>query len=84
MQIYSIRSDRLSISGFADAGSAVNAHYLYDGYTEMDFKEDLEKLYDAVQPLYRELFTYVRRIMANHLYSDNVNRYGALPAHILG
>jgi len=71
-------------NGFADAGSAVNAHYLYDGYTEMDFKEDLEKLYDAVQPLYRELFTYVRRIMANHLYSDNVNRYGALPAHILG
>ena len=62
----------------------VNAHYLYDGYTEEQFKEDLTQLFEDVKPLYLELFTYVRRMLALNNYQDNINQYGTIPAHILG
>jgi len=79
-----LTNEAASMNGFNDTGSFVNARYLYDEYSEEAFKDDLEHMYQAILPLYKELFTYVRRIMSGHIYKSSVDRYGDLPAHILG
>jgi len=65
-------------------GSLWNEYYLYEGYSEDDFKVAIEELWQTVKPLYVELYTYVRRILATNVYPGNVQRYGRLPANVLG
>lgn len=84
LDLVKLNNEAATLNGYDDMGSLRNAYYLYEGYTEDQFREDLKELYETVKPLYQELFTYVRRILADHVYPDNVNRYGSLPAHILG
>jgi len=84
IDLLAINNQTAKMNDFNDTGSMVNAHYLYDGYTEEQFKEDLTQLFEDVKPLYLELFTYVRRMLALNNYQDNINQYGTIPAHILG
>ena len=65
-------------------GSLWNEYYLFEGYSEDDFKVAIEELWQTVKPLYVELYTYVRRILATNVYPGNVQRYGRLPANVLG
>ena len=65
-------------------GSLWNDYYLYEGYSEDQFKEAIDVLWNTVKPLYVELYTYVRRILSTTVYAGKVQRYGRLPAHVLG
>jgi peptidyl-dipeptidase A len=53
-------------------------------YEESDFENQVAEAWKALQPLYKELFTYVRRKLLQ-LYGPNVIRpEGPLPGHLLG
>lgn len=69
---------------YDDMGSLWNAYYLYEGYSENEFKAAIEELWTTVKPLYEQLYTYVRRVLAETVYPDQIQRYGRLPAHVLG
>lgn len=75
---------RANLLGYKDMGSLWNAYYLYDGYLEDEFKTDIEELWQTVKPLYVQLYTYVRRVLSTTIYQGQVQRYGRLPAHVLG
>lgn len=65
-------------------GNLWNDYYLYDGYTEDNFKKNIEDLWQQLKPLYVKLYTFVRRTLAEGIYKDKIPRYGRLPAHIFG
>ena len=65
-------------------GSLWNAYYLYNGYAEDNFKAEIDALWTTVKPLYEQLYTYVRRILSENVYPDELQRFGRLPAHVLG
>lgn len=70
--------------GYADMGSLWNEYYLYEGYSEDEFKAAIEELWQTVKPLYQQLYSYVRRVLAENVYRGQVQRFGRLPAHVLG
>ena len=78
------RAAKLNGDKYTDMGKLWNEFYLYDSYSEDDFKNAIEELWQTVKPLYVELYTYVRRILATNVYPGQVQRYGRLPAHVLG
>lgn len=65
-------------------GSLWNEYYLYEGYSEDEFKAAIEELWQTVKPLYQQLYSYVRRVLAENVYRGQVQRFGRLPAHVLG
>lgn len=53
-------------------------------YEETDFEYELAETWQKLQPLYKELFTYVRRKLIIR-YGENVVRSdGPIPVHLLG
>ena len=65
-------------------GSLWNVYYLYEDYEEQMFKDSIEELWMKVKPLYTQLYSYVRRALSTTIYKGQVQRYGRLPAHVLG
>lgn len=57
--------------------------YTYDGYSEQDFRSDIDEIWLKIKPLYVQLYTYVRRVLATK-YKGHVKLYGRLPTHVLG
>ena len=70
--------------GYKDMGSLWNEYYLYEGYSEDEFKAAIEELWQTVKPLYEQLYTYVRKMLSSTIYKDRLQRFGRLPAHVLG
>ena len=67
--------------GFADTGALWRSQY---DMTPDEFQADIERLWTQVEPLYRELHTYVRRKLIEK-YGDAARRPdGMIPAHLLG
>lgn len=65
--------------GFRDAGEQMRAVY-----EDPDFFFTVQDLWAKIQPLYKNLFTFVRRGLYNK-YGDGVMRPdGPIPAHLLG
>jgi peptidyl-dipeptidase A len=67
--------------GFADTGALWRAGY--DMPAEA-FSADLERLWVQVEPLYRELHTYVRRKLIAKYGAEARRADGMIPAHLLG
>jgi peptidyl-dipeptidase A len=67
--------------GFADTGALWRAGY--DMPAEA-FSADVERLWAQVEPLYRELHTYVRRKLIAKYGADAKRADGMIPAHLLG
>uniref|UniRef100_A0A182NTL2 Angiotensin-converting enzyme n=1 Tax=Anopheles dirus TaxID=7168 RepID=A0A182NTL2_9DIPT len=65
--------------GFHDAGEQMRSVY-EDG----DFFFTVNDLWGQVQPLYKQLFTYVRKGLVRHYGEHEIRRDGPLPAHLLG
>ncbi|EDM06349.1 angiotensin I converting enzyme (peptidyl-dipeptidase A) 1, isoform CRA_b [Rattus norvegicus] len=65
--------------GYSDAGDSWRSSYESD-----DLEQDLEKLYQELQPLYLNLHAYVRRSLHRHYGSEYINLDGPIPAHLLG
>lgn len=69
----------VSCVGYTDAGDSWRSLYESDS-----LEEDLEKLYQELQPLYLNLHAYVRRSLHRHYGSKYINLDGPIPAHLLG
>ena len=66
-------------AGYEDGGDAWRAAY------EMPFLEqELEQLFQELQPLYLNLHAYVRRALHHHYGPEHINLEGPIPAHLLG
>jgi peptidyl-dipeptidase A len=67
--------------GFADTGALWRSQY---DMTPDEFQAEIERLWTQVEPLYRELHTYVRRKLIEK-YGDAARRPdGMIPADLLG
>jgi peptidyl-dipeptidase A len=67
--------------GFADTGALWRSQY---DMTPEEFQADIERLWKQVEPLYRELHTYVRRKLIEK-YGDAARRPdGMIPGELLG
>lgn len=65
--------------GFSDAGEEMR--YMYE---DKDFEDELAVTFQKLQPLYKQLLTYVRRKLFNKYGPEVVRPEGPLSAHILG
>lgn len=79
MRYVELANQAARINGFLDAGE--NMRYVYE---EMNFDNELAESFQKLQPLYKELFTYVRRKLLQYYGPDVVRPEGPLPAHLLG
>ena len=67
--------------GYADTGALWRSQY---DMTPDQFQAEIERLWTQVEPLYRELHTYVRHKLVER-YGDAARRPdGLIPAHLLG
>ncbi|XP_058815381.1 angiotensin-converting enzyme-like isoform X1 [Topomyia yanbarensis] len=65
--------------GFNDAGDQMRS--LYD---DSEFFFSVNDLWMKIQPLYKQLVTFVRKGLVRHYGEQVVRKDGPLPAHILG
>ncbi|XP_048869765.1 angiotensin-converting enzyme [Brienomyrus brachyistius] len=67
------------MDGFADTGA-----YWRSWYETPTFEQDLENLYQQLEPLYLNLHAYVRRKLYLQYGPKYINLRGPIPAHLLG
>lgn len=67
------------LPGYSDTGA-----YWRSWYESPTFVEDLEQLYQQLEPLYLNLHAYVRRALYLRYGARYVNLRGPIPAHLLG
>ena len=67
--------------GFKDTGSMWRSKYDMD---PDDFRQDVDRLWGEVKPLYDSLHCYVRGKLVDHYGADKVPADGPIPAHLLG
>ncbi|XP_061410805.1 angiotensin-converting enzyme-like [Lethenteron reissneri] len=67
------------LDDFADTGE-----YWRSWYESATFRDDLERIYEELKPLYLNLHAYVRRKLHQHYGEKFVNLKGPIPAHLLG
>ncbi|PIK46247.1 putative angiotensin-converting enzyme isoform X3, partial [Apostichopus japonicus] len=58
--------------------------YWRSWYETPDLRQQVETLYNQLQPLYQNLHAYVRRKLYDLYGSDYINLEGPIPAHLLG
>ncbi|CAH1642884.1 unnamed protein product [Spodoptera littoralis] len=66
-------------TGYRDAGDQMRA-----AYEDPSFRASVEEMYNQIQPLYKQLFTYVRRRLVQRYGETSVRADGPIPAHLLG
>lgn len=66
-------------AGFEDTGS-----YWRSWYDSTTFEDDLEHLYNQLEPLYLNLHAFVRRKLYDRYGPKYINLKGPIPAHLLG
>ncbi|XP_028043031.1 angiotensin-converting enzyme-like [Bombyx mandarina] len=66
-------------AGFRDAGEQMRA-----AYEDQSFRASVEEVYNQVVPLYKQLFTYVRRRLFQRYGDAALRPDGPIPAHLLG
>lgn len=53
-------------------------------YEDSSFRASVEEIYNQIAPLYKQLFTYVRRKLVQRYGETSVRADGPIPAHLLG
>jgi len=61
-----------------------NAEYWLKDYESPDFREQVARLWDQVQPLYLQIHAYVRRKLRETYGEKLVTSRGPIPTHLLG
>lgn len=79
MRYMDLSNQAARIHGFRDAGEQMRS--VYDDH---DFYFAVHDLWALIQPLYKKLFTYVRKGLVRKYGESVVRRDGPIPAHILG
>uniref|UniRef100_H0W5S9 Angiotensin-converting enzyme n=1 Tax=Cavia porcellus TaxID=10141 RepID=H0W5S9_CAVPO len=67
------------LNGYKDMGQLWRAKYESD-----TLEQDLEQIYQELQPLYLNLHAYVRRALYRHYGPELISLQGPIPAHLLG
>lgn len=65
--------------GFADAGEQMR-----NAYEDEDFESEIANAFHKLLPLYKHLFTYVRRKLFVRYGKTVLQSDGPIPAHLLG
>ncbi|XP_045155513.1 angiotensin-converting enzyme [Echinops telfairi] len=78
-EVTTLSNEAYRQDGFSDAGA-----YWRSWYESPTFVEDLERLYQQLEPLYLELHAYVRRVLYRRYGAKFINLRGPIPAHLLG
>uniref|UniRef100_A0A8C0SQS4 Angiotensin-converting enzyme n=1 Tax=Canis lupus familiaris TaxID=9615 RepID=A0A8C0SQS4_CANLF len=68
-----------NLNGYKDMGALWRSKYESE-----TLEDDLEQLYQELQPLYLNLHAYVRRALHRHYGPKIINPRGPIPAHLLG
>ncbi|XP_075631437.1 angiotensin-converting enzyme [Balearica regulorum gibbericeps] len=74
-----LSNEAYQTDGFEDTGS-----YWRSWYDSASFEDDLEHLYNQLEPLYLNLHAFVRRKLYDHYGPKYINLKGPIPAHLLG
>ncbi|NXD66074.1 ACE enzyme, partial [Eolophus roseicapillus] len=74
-----LSNEAYQMDGFEDTGS-----YWRSWYDSASFEDDLEHLYNQLEPLYLNLHAFVRRKLYDHYGPKYINLKGPIPAHLLG
>lgn len=53
-------------------------------YEDANFKGKIENLWKSLEPLYKNLHSYVRKKLVAHYGKRRVRTDGPIPAHLLG
>lgn len=67
------------LNGFSDWGAKWRKTY-----EDEQFVTEVDRLWEEVLPLYKQLFTYVRRKLIDKYGADKIRKDGPIPAHLLG
>ncbi|NXP26793.1 ACE enzyme, partial [Scytalopus superciliaris] len=78
-EFVNLSNEAYSADGFEDTGS-----YWRSWYDSENFEDDLERIYNQLEPLYLNLHAFVRRKLYDHYGPRYVNLRGPIPAHLLG
>ncbi|XP_072602963.1 angiotensin-converting enzyme-like protein Ace3 [Vulpes vulpes] len=68
-----------NLNGYKDMGALWRSKYESE-----TLEDDLEQLYQELQPLYLNLHAYVRRALHRHYGPELIDPRGPIPAHLLG
>ncbi|XP_018333266.1 angiotensin-converting enzyme [Agrilus planipennis] len=79
MRYVQLANQAARMTGFADAGEQ-----MYSLYETENIEYELEDTWRTIQPLYKELFTYVRKKIISRYGPDVVRPDGPIPAHLFG
>ncbi|XP_037815723.1 angiotensin-converting enzyme-related protein [Lucilia sericata] len=60
------------------------ADYWIHFYEDPEFEKNLDEVFQAILPLYREIHGYVRHRLAQHYGAEVVPEKGNIPIHLLG
>ncbi|XP_009882130.1 PREDICTED: angiotensin-converting enzyme [Charadrius vociferus] len=74
-----LSNEAYQMDGFEDTGS-----YWRSWYDSPSFEDDLEHLYNQLEPLYLNLHAFVRRKLYDRYGPKYINLKGPIPAHLLG
>ncbi|XP_068622266.1 angiotensin-converting enzyme-like [Battus philenor] len=66
-------------TGFRDAGEQMRS-----AYEDPSLRVSVEEIYNQLAPLYKQLFTYVRRRLIQRYGNSSIRADGPIPAHYLG
>ena len=67
-------------AGYADEGDRWRLKYGSD----INFKDEVEKVWQTVRPFYQQLHAFVRRKLKNFYGEKKFPQNGLIPAHLLG
>ncbi|XP_041431911.1 angiotensin-converting enzyme isoform X1 [Xenopus laevis] len=79
LKFVQLSNDAYRMDGFKDTGA-----YWRSWYASPTFEEDLEGLYQQLEPLYLNLHAFVRRKLYERYGAKYINLKGPIPAHLLG
>ncbi|XP_037925206.1 angiotensin-converting enzyme-like [Hermetia illucens] len=79
MRYLDIANQAARFHGFSDAGAQMRSFY-----DDPDFFFTVQDLWSQVQPLYKQLFTFVRKGLVKFYGDKLIRKDGPIPAHVLG
>ncbi|CAB3241567.1 unnamed protein product [Arctia plantaginis] len=79
MRYVALVNEAAVATGYQDAGDQMRS-----SYEDTSFRASVEEIYNQITPLYKQLFTYVRRKLVQRYGETSVRADGPIPAHLLG
>ncbi|KAK4008522.1 hypothetical protein OUZ56_013657 [Daphnia magna] len=77
-QFVKLSNQAAVLNNFSDTGD-----YWLSEYESATIKEDFEKIYETLAPLYKQIHAYARAKLRD-VYADQISSDGLIPAHLFG